>query len=157
LSTAGHPGSLKGDENPGTPRAENRVNLFFAAAALLAFTTPEPNQPPSLTLRVPVREGAVPISIRSCLPAISKAGSLVWITFVNRANVVASDVRFRVNLSSGDSFEVTERGTFSPAVDIEHAFRLPNGTALTPFARITCDVSYAHFENGTAWAAASSS
>jgi hypothetical protein len=131
------------------------VNLFFAAAALIAFTTSEPDQPPSATPLVPVREGAVPISIRSCLPTISKSGSLIWITFVNRADVVASDVRVRVQLSSGDSFEVTDRGKFSPAVDIEYAFRPANGAALTPFARITCDVSYARFENGTTWSAPS--
>jgi hypothetical protein len=131
------------------------MNVLFAAAALIAFLPTDPDQPASAAPTRPVREGAGPISIRSCLPAISKAGSLVWITFVNRADVVASDVRIRVNLSSGDSFEVTERGRFSPAVDIEHAFRPPNGTTLTPFERIACDVSYARFENGTAWTAPS--
>ena len=92
-----------------------------------------------------------PVSVTSCALSISKGGSVVWITFVNRANVVAGEVRVAVSVPGQEPFEIVDRGRFSPNVDIRHAFRPPSTAELTAGGRASCRLSDAHFEDGTAW------
>jgi hypothetical protein len=101
--------------------------------------------------QLPQHARLAPISVRACSISAPKAGALIWIAFVNRWSVTASDVRFEVSLSKRPPFEVVVHGRFSPGVHIEHAFRPPGGAALAAAQTISCAASYVRFENGKAW------
>jgi hypothetical protein len=92
----------------------------------------------------------MPIPVQSCSLSTSRAGSVVWITFVNRSTVVANTVYIDVKLSSGEVFGVVDQGIFSPDAEVEHAFRLPGGKLLTSDRAVSCGVSYARFEGSPA-------
>jgi hypothetical protein len=98
-----------------------------------------------------VVSSVVPVPVIRCSLSASKAGSVMWISFVNRSSVIADDVHVNVTLSSHDVRGIVDRGTFSPSVVIEHAFRLPSDGAPNDDRAISCRVPYAHFVDGNEW------
>jgi hypothetical protein len=126
------------------------VQMVIAAAGLsLALATPAPQRPAAPYALQPA--ATAPIRLRSCSISISKAGSVIWVDFVDRSTVAANEVIVRGDASTAAPFEVTDVGTFSPGIDIEHVFRPPRDAALTSVRRLSCVVAYARFADGTTW------
>ena len=121
------------------------------ALALLSLTAANPA--PSATLGDLTGAPPVsPIGVRSCTLSASKAGSIVWIAFANDTQAVADRVRIRVSVPDHDSFEITDRGTFTPGVTVDRAFRAQMNSAVRSGSAAACRASYAHFDDGSTWA-----
>lgn len=73
----------------------------------------------------------------------------VTLTFVNRSNIPATSVIFR--LGDGKySQSIVDTGTFSPAAQITHTF-LDRGDGSNAFTNATVSVAEVDFADGSAW------
>lgn len=100
-----------------------------------------------------------PVSIASCrqdvwfiqptFGGLSLADASQNVRFVNRANVVATDVDFRVTLN-GEAQTVSDHGTFSPGVTIDRSFRAPSAVTYRP-SPDSCTVLAVRYADGSSW------
>jgi len=121
--------------------------VAVATMALSNLTSNPQSSSPTASKRSPI----APVLVRSCSVGISRAGTIVWVDFVNESHLAALEVRIAVRVASGSTIELVDRGTFSPNVDIRHALRPPSGSETVPGSTVSCSASYARFENGTDW------
>jgi len=73
---------------------------------------------------------------------------IVDVTFRNTADVTATSVTFAVAVGGREVGTLTDSGTFSPGVAIEHVFTNDND-AFIPNAKLS--VAQVTFANGTTW------
>lgn len=131
------------------------ATVTVAVALLTAASIPALAQDASSSARTaPV--SVVGCSISGAAPALLSEGgtlpggaALLLIDFVNRADVDATSVRFRVRVGSAEQ-TIEDTGRFAAGTVIEHQL-VPSFTT-SAFGSATCDVTAVEFADGSSWA-----
>jgi hypothetical protein len=92
-----------------------------------------------------------PVAIHSCVLSRTRAGSVVWLAFMDRPSVAATLVRITVRGGDGTDATVIDRGTFAPDVEVEHALRPRGERRAASHGRPSCSVAYVRFADGSEW------
>lgn len=79
----------------------------------------------------------------------------VAITFTNRRAMPANEVRFIV-VYDGHTAHITDRGTFSQNVAIDHAFKAFDFPVYYGLLPERCDIEYVRYSDGMTWMSSAS-